>query len=224
MAALIRGLFEYLYRADALTIVPHIPTGITRLEQDFPIRFGVKRIYLATTGQGPVTAVMVNGKPWSQFDQHTIQLPYDALPDTAHIDIALGGAASGASPLPAEPAKTTRDKLSADAMAALPKDEQLVKRVAAFLKGMEGEGLGETYEARHARLALDAIAVIPERQRMEAAGKLAPLPEPTKSAADQLYVNTALKLCQGLDRVLRSYEKAGDPRNAPLYQMWVAGK
>ena len=67
-AALIRGLFEYLYRAEGLTILPHIPTGITRLEQHIPIRFGKKQLYLATTGQGPITGVVVNGQPWRKFD------------------------------------------------------------------------------------------------------------------------------------------------------------
>jgi hypothetical protein len=43
-AAMMRGLFEYLYRADGLTLLPHIPTGITRLEQHFPVRFGAKRL------------------------------------------------------------------------------------------------------------------------------------------------------------------------------------
>src|SRR3972149_3880797 len=31
-AAMIRGLFEYLYRADGLTLLPHVPPGTTRLE------------------------------------------------------------------------------------------------------------------------------------------------------------------------------------------------
>ena len=64
-AAMIRGLFEYLYRADALTLVPHIPPGITRLRQDFPVRFGRKQLYLATAGAGPVTAVTINGQAWT---------------------------------------------------------------------------------------------------------------------------------------------------------------
>ena len=66
-AAMVRGLFEYLYRADALTLVPHIPPGITRLQQDFPVRFGRKQLYLATVGTGPVTAVTINGQPWTRF-------------------------------------------------------------------------------------------------------------------------------------------------------------
>jgi len=63
-AAMIRGLFEYLYRADGLNLVPHIPAGVTRLEQKFPIRFGSKRLYLAVAGQGPITGVRVNGAEW----------------------------------------------------------------------------------------------------------------------------------------------------------------
>ena len=36
-AAFIRGLFEYLYRADSLTLMPHIPEAMDELEQLFPI-------------------------------------------------------------------------------------------------------------------------------------------------------------------------------------------
>ena len=89
-AAMVRGLFEYLYRADGLTLLPHIPPGITRLEQHFPIRFGRKRLFLATAGTGPITAVVVNGKPWKQFDAKSVFLPYDATPDEAVVQIVLG--------------------------------------------------------------------------------------------------------------------------------------
>jgi len=102
-AAMIRGLFEYLYGADALVLLPHVPPGITRLEQHFPIRFGRKRLYLATAGSGPLTAVLVNGEPWTSFDEESITLPYDKTPREAVIRIALGGA----EPPPFEPRKPT---------------------------------------------------------------------------------------------------------------------
>jgi hypothetical protein len=91
-AAFVRGLFEYLYRADGLTLLPHLPPGITRLEQRFPIRWGTNQIFLATVGQGPITAVRLDGKPWQQFDAVSVFLPYDQLPRTAAIEIALGDA------------------------------------------------------------------------------------------------------------------------------------
>ncbi|MBN1343714.1 MAG: hypothetical protein JXQ73_13585 [Phycisphaerae bacterium] len=89
-AALIRGLFEYLYRADGLTILPHIPPGVSELHQRFPIRFGSKRLLLSTIGQGPVTEVRVNGAPWKRFDAKSVFLPYEETPDNARIRIALG--------------------------------------------------------------------------------------------------------------------------------------
>jgi hypothetical protein len=93
-AGLVRGLFEYLYRADGLTLVPHIPDGITRLEQRFPIRFGSKRVYLAVTGQGPVTGVRVNGRRWKSHDANTVFLAYDATPERAAVEILRGDARS----------------------------------------------------------------------------------------------------------------------------------
>jgi len=90
--AMLRGLFEYLYSADSLTLIPHIPPGITRLEQRFPVRFGDKQVHLATLGTGPISAVLINGKPWNEWDDASITLPYDGLPDRARLVICRGGA------------------------------------------------------------------------------------------------------------------------------------
>ena len=91
-AGLIRGLFEYLYSADGLRLIPHIPDGITRLEQKFPIRFGTKLLYLAVAGKGPITSVRINGRPWKSFDARSVFLPYASTPDAAAIQIVLGQA------------------------------------------------------------------------------------------------------------------------------------
>ena len=91
-AAFIRGLFEYLYQADQLVVVPHIPAGITRLEQRFPIRFGTKQLFFSTTGTGTITAVQLNGRPWSRHDATHVFLPFTEIPDGGKIEIALGGA------------------------------------------------------------------------------------------------------------------------------------
>lgn len=90
-AGLIRGLFEYLYKADEVILRPHIPSSITRLEQRFPIRFGAKRLFLGTTGNGEVSSVFVNGRPWKAFDHASVRLAYSELPDLALVEIGLGG-------------------------------------------------------------------------------------------------------------------------------------
>lgn len=103
-AAFVRGLFEYLYRADGLTLRPHLPPGLTRLEQLFPIRYGTKRLYLATVGQGPITGVTLNGEAWKQFDEKSVSLPYEQMPPRATIEIALGAAKPlGFQPPPSSP-------------------------------------------------------------------------------------------------------------------------
>eukprot|EP00052_Salpingoeca_macrocollata_P027203 m.257348 g.257348 ORF g.257348 m.257348 type:complete len:740 (-) comp22707_c0_seq3:50-2269(-) len=84
-AAFLRGLFEYLYAADTLTLVPHLPDNITALTQSFGVRWGAYRIFLATRGvrsAGLVHATL-NGQPLSaphRLNSSTVTLVYSALP------------------------------------------------------------------------------------------------------------------------------------------------
>ena len=165
-AALIRGLFEYLYRAEGLTLIPHIPPTITELEQLDPIRFGTKRLFLSTAGAGPVSAVRVNGRRWKHFDKTAVFLPYQETPEVARVVIVLGRG------------KAARER-----------------RPEAWLD--------ESYEAAHARLAAEASQVIDERRRLQAADKLARLPEASQAAAEQLYIDSARKLREGLEAVVQ---------------------
>lgn len=90
-AGFLRGLFEYLYRADGLTLIPHMPEGIDRLEQKFPVRFGTKRLHLALSGHGPIESVRINGRRWRDFDATSVHLPYDRIPEVAAVEIVAGG-------------------------------------------------------------------------------------------------------------------------------------
>ncbi|NQT37312.1 MAG: hypothetical protein HQ581_07485, partial [Planctomycetes bacterium] len=181
-AAMIRGLFEYLYRADGLVLLPHVPPGITQLEQHFPIRFGKKRLYLATTGSGPVTAVLVNGQPWSSFDDKSIMLPYDKTPREAVIQIVLGGtepapfaprkrAAGSALPDVPELSKMTwsREQFPIISTNELPRR---IARIRKFHQGLLSAGLADSYEAAHARLAVEYLATTCERLKMLSEGRL----------------------------------------------------
>jgi hypothetical protein len=74
-AGFVRGLFEYLYKADRLEVIPHVPAGISRLEQKFPIRFGQKKVFLSANGIGPVTGVRINGRRRSHSGPHPASTP-----------------------------------------------------------------------------------------------------------------------------------------------------
>lgn len=93
--AMLRGLFEYQYGADRLTLVPRIPPGVSRLEQHFPARCGRSRLWIAAEGAGPVTGVWLNGTPWREFTANRIHLdPLRLEPDT-RVLVGLGGSRPG---------------------------------------------------------------------------------------------------------------------------------
>lgn len=220
-AGLIRGLFEYLYRADGLTLIPHIPPTITALEQRFPIRFGAKELYLSAAGAGPITGVWVNDAPWKSFDAKSISLPYALTPDTARIRIALGGADLSAFLPPAVTATAQPIPIPAgNVPAELAALDTRGKVLRAFRERLAPEGLTHRYEAAHAQLALDSIATIYERRRLQSEGKIAALPEASQAAADTSYVDTAVRLCDGLEKTLKSYETVEDPQKRRLLKLW----
>ena len=72
--------------------------------------------------------------------------------------------------------------------------------------------MGSSYEAEHARLAVDCISVAGQRLQLIEGGKIKPLAGASEAAADRCYADTATKLCDGLEAVLKTYEHAGDPR------------
>ena len=221
-AGLIRGLFEYLYDAEGLKLIPHIPPAITELEQRFPIRFGSKRLYLSTVGKGAVTGVMVNGKEWNRFDGQAVFLPFAETPDIAAIQIALGGATAKGAHVPEFPA--AKIPLPGDTFWELsaPKTEAPVSlaRVGAFCAHLQDAGLGDSYEAQHAKLVVDYVAAIHDRQKLKKEGKLPQLPEASQIAADRSYVEAADRLAQGLDKVLTSYEQSNAADKAKLVSIW----
>jgi len=243
-AAMIRGLFEYLYRADALTLLPHIPAGITRLEQRFPIRFGTKRLFLSTHGNGPVTAVRVNNEPWEWFDGESITLPYDRVPQLAVIQIALGGAALPEQAMNVEEqqepfpeagdsfwdissfiAATTETSSGCSGeeggkQTHLPVLQVPFAQLGMFYNRLAEAGLASCYEARHARLACAYMNAIHTRAKMKSEDKINMLPEVSQYAADRSYVETAVKLADGLVQTVTAYEGSGDPHKEKVFAIW----
>lgn len=227
-AALIRGLFEYLYRADGLTLLPHIPPGIVRLEQRFPIRYGEKKLYLSTTGSGPITSVSVNGEPWPSFDAQSIFLPYEKTPDAANIAIGLGGAKAAPAPSSAktdEPIPPAGDPfwdisafLKLCDNGAEPKVP--LQRLGAFYERLSAAGLGECYEAQHAKRVVDSIRAIHTREKLIAEGVLNTIAESSRGAANRAYVDTAEKLALGLQTTLEGPGESKETRLPAVLQCW----
>jgi len=222
-AAFMRGLFEYLYRSDGLTLVPHVPPGITELEQLDPMRFGSKRILLSTVGAGPITAVRVNGRRWKQFDAATVFLPYARTPELARVQIILGGARPDHRYIAGlhGPNGPSRQYAGAPApVPALAALEGRAVRLREFERRLQAKGLGASYEAAHARLAVESVNAARLRRDLVESGELKPLPEAREPAAERAYLDTATKLCDGLELVLKGYAKADSPRRKMIYAAW----
>jgi hypothetical protein len=240
MAALVRGLFEYIYSAGSLTLYPHIPPAVTEFHQKDPIRFGTKKLYLSTFGAGPVSAVRINGAAWASHDAGSVTLPYDGLPDEASIEIYLGGVEPGRehTRLGHEPAASVLTLKPAEAPPAPDKPEargagtgpgpvltdeimRSADKWLAFLKEMTASGLDGTYEAAHARLILQCVDACRERKNLLARRAIAELPEDSGRAADQAYTDTALKLGRGLDAVLKGYKDSPDAQKSAIYAIYI---
>lgn len=222
-AAFVRGLFEYIYSAESLTLVPHIPTQITHLEQKHAIRFGARRLYLSTIGSGKITSVTINGQAWTQFDATTITLPYDHTDDVAHICIGLGGAdpnrlpavrSTDASVLP----RIDRTQLVGD-LTALASMERTMR---AFAEAMQAKGMSSCYEYQHAMLFLTGVATILDRRQGLSAGRLRKLSEErSQVAADQCYIDTATKVFDGFVRTIEQYAESDDAAKRSVHQLWL---
>src|SRR5438270_7756335 len=178
---MLRGLFEYLYRADSLILIPHIPAEIRELQQIDPVRFGDKKIYLTVFGAGSITAVKINNIACTDFTGDQIRLSYDRLPEEAHVTIERGYTKAVPESAPVEKEVATPHG------AAEMKDRSA--KLQTFMDRLGVAGLQDRYEFAHADLALASIGVIARRAAMLKNHKLAPLAQPSRTAADQSYVD-----------------------------------
>lgn len=217
-AAMIRGLFEYLYSAESLTLVPHIPSGITELVQKFPIRFGDRRLYLSVSGNGPVEKVLINGEEWDGFDQKSITLPYSRLTGQSRIHIVLAGGDPRVPPISLETDDPcfidSADCPSIDGMAVAP------ETVNRFYQMMCRADLADSYEARHARLILEYLKTITERRELIAEKKLELLPESSQEAADRSYIDTVMRLTEGFLGEMTRSSSLEDAHHRKVSEIW----
>jgi hypothetical protein len=162
----------------------------------------------------------MNGRTWNNHDAKSIFLAYDKTHATSRIEIVMGTAKP--SEAPKTPAEATRFSTPAS---FAPDSADLGKRalkLRTFLERLNAAGLGSTYPAAHAQLALAASSVIGARRQLLAEGKLKTLPGPSQAAADQSYVDTAIKLSDGLEAVVNRYQDSDQPFLRKIHQLWAA--
>ena len=208
-AAMIRGLFEYIYSAEGVKVIPHIPSSIQSLNQSFPIRLGDKQIYISLSGTGDICAVYINGKSWPCYDSCSVTLPFDRLPARAELLIVMGKSSID---LSSKIAVDTRTMESED----VSESNVEIKKLKKMILALEAAQLGNSYEAAHCRLSIECFQIIEKRKKLN----LPLLPEISQKAADQSYIDTAQKVYTGFTKKINSYSNNNDPQKVKIYQLW----
>ena len=226
----LRGLFEYEYKVDGMRIYPHLPPGITQLQQKFPVYFGEKQIYITTHGTGPITSVLVNGNKTEDFDPGSVFLRMNAEAGVVLVSLGLGNQPAKNNftviekkfQVPDNEAFWDIDKLldeeeaSPDEMIA----ESELKKIWSFYTMLDKEGLSNSYEYKHAELILENIQAIYERRKLKQTGKLVTLPKESQIAADELYVSTAKNLYTGLISHLEKNRASSSEQEQRIANIW----
>ena len=101
-----------------------------------------------------------------------------------------------------------------------PAPAALFAKAGAFYSALLKAHLGTSYEAQHAKLLVDYVEAIHARAQLKAENKLVRLPEVSQSAADRSYIEAASRLAEGLQNVVKSYEKSEDAHQKQVYALW----
>jgi hypothetical protein len=219
---LLRGLFQYDYRADGMRIRPHLPPEITYYRQKWPVMFGDTEVYITVTGTGTVTSAMANGNECN-LSEGWIELKMDESSDQMTVEIIRGDA-------------VPRDTWKPDAAPALvmPEDPSFwqapdgadaderhveMKKVYAFYQELVKAGSQDSYEAHQARASLELLLARHERMQMLQEKTLVipdldPVPPCDQEKVSLHYYEKARIIAGGLVDRLKGYsvwEERSDP-------------
>ena len=99
------------------------------------------------------------------------------------------------------------------------------QRIRRFHQILVDNGLALSHEAAHARLAIESVTTTHQRLKLLADGKLKALDNAvSQAAANQSYIETALKLMAGLAQQLDSFGKSTDNRQQQMLLLWEKSK
>jgi len=99
---------------------------------------------------------------------------------------------------------------------------QYLQNLTIFSRRLSTLGYTARYEYSHAILAQRFIAVVLQRCELLETHELSPLANSTRqAAADQVFLNTANNLSQGLYSVISSYQTSSDPVLKDIFLIWV---
>ncbi len=222
-AAVVRGLFEYVYTADGLKLYPHIHPSITQYSQKEPVRFGDKRITVSVTNSGPrIVSLKINGKKARVDAPDYVVLRYAELSPDAKIEITTGGK------WPADVREADAGFASADpeppAAAALPAElATQLRTLRSMISKIAGEP-GTDYERAFLSEAIEAHEAYGKRRAMHDAGLYPEMDAGKQAAVMAWYQDAASHAYAGLETLMDRYAAGTDPRQRRLAAMFEESK
>ena len=219
-AATIRGLFEYLYRADSLVLIPHVPPTILQYRQKEPIRFGQKRVLLAiTNGGSTVRSVKVNGKDVASAGPDRVVLAYNDLPQTAEVEIITDGGWPAGLTRPSSPSEQGASAAAAP-QADLPESLKKPFAVLTAMSRLLDQEADASLERAFVRESLQAIDAWRQRTAVQPQGFFRPMTPEKRAAILKTYETAALGMYQGLARQMEQYAQCKDPRKKGIAKLF----
>jgi hypothetical protein len=215
-AAVVRGLFEYNYGADSLTLRPHVPPTITDYTQHEPIRFGEKRIMISIKNGGRrIVSLKINGKPLTLSAADHAVLPYDSLPKLANVAIVTAGG------WPEKPVGMPYVFVGEDAKRSLnsvrlPDDLAKPYAVLSGMKQMLKDKPGFDYEKAYISEAIRAFDAYRIRAQRYHDGMYPGISARKHGAILKLYKNAALGMYSGLDNITKSRGASEDSEESKV--------
>jgi len=215
-AAVARGLFEYAYAADSLTLYPHIPRTITEYTQNEPVRFGQKRLTISLRNGGPrIASVRVNGRAVAADAPDHVVLRYDELPMQAQVEIVT----AGAWPHAREDENAVFFGPDPDVPADLPTLPDVLAAQQRVLQAMHDKLAGRK-DAEYARAvlseALAAYSAYRKRAALNAAGSYPEMDPGKQSGVMAWYQDAANNLYTGFETMMERYAASEDPREREM--------
>ncbi|MHB1001705.1 MAG: hypothetical protein ACYC27_20900 [Armatimonadota bacterium] len=222
-AAVVRGLFEYGYSADSLTLRPHIPPSILEYTQHEPIRFGTKSILVSVKNGGPrIKSVMINGDDWRVDASDRVALSYNELPKQANVEIVMEGGWSDGSVTTSSPGyglAPDPDAKLIDLPADLAKAQRVLTSMQSRMKGIRGSEYADAFTKE----ALCAIEAYRTRASRDAAGAYSEFSREKREAILTDYRNAANNMYTGFMNLMKRYESGSDKRLKRLAAIYNEG-
>jgi len=220
-AAVLRGLFDYDYKADRLILRPRVPGYISHYSQKEPVRFGEKSLYISCRNGGPqVKSVKVNGKKLRTMNQEEVVLMYSDLPAEAKVEIVTDGGwekgeiTSGYPEIPSLSAEQAQQGTLPDSL------QILYTRFTEMDKLLKGE-TGSEFDRSFVSAAMKSFEAYRFRAVMETGpGYFRPIDQQRKEAMIMVYAKAAAGMYQGFENRMQDYAREGGPEQKKIASLF----